>query len=173
MPFRRLSMGDESAKTFFSDVAAHTRFLVAVPLLIAGSRLHSPIREVARHFLAAGLIKEQNREHYSAAVASSQRLLSSVIAEIITVALAYGPIVAIIFYVASQPNSTLASGRDRLSLLLVRRMVGCSGKHPATHHSVPGLGMADPALDSTPLAIAHLDLNLKPYHPDRVGGLRL
>ena len=172
MPFRYLSYGDEAARTFFSDVAVHTRFLVAVPLLIAAETDCIPrLRQVVRHFLAAGLIKEQDRDHYSAAVASSQRLLNSATAEIVIVALAYGLVVAITLSVTPAqipPWHRAGPGFHYFSL---------DGWWHALV-SIPlltilCLGWAWRILVWTRLLsqISRLDLNLKPFHPDHVGGL--
>ena len=146
-------MRDEAAKTFFSDVAVHTRFLVAVPLLIAAESDCIPrLREVTRHFLAAGLIREQDRHRYSAAVASTQRLLNSTTAEIIMVALAYGLVVAISNYVTPAQIPPWHRAGTSLLLLLIRRMVACSCQYPAPHSLVLRLGMACLAVGSAPLA---------------------
>lgn len=166
-------MRDEAAETFFWDVAVHTRFLVAVPLLIAAESDCIPrLRQVTRHFLAAGLIREQDRHRYSAAVASTQRLLNSTTAEIIMVALAYGLVVAISNYVTpAQIPPWHRAGT-------VFYYFSLDGWWHALV-SIPLLtvlcfGWVWRVLLWARLLwlIARLDLKLLPYHPDHVAGLR-
>ena len=75
---------------FFYDITAHTRFLFAVPVLVladipAGARL----REVMRHFVAAHLVREDERGKFQAILANLLRFRDSHLGEMIVVALTY------------------------------------------------------------------------------------
>ena len=168
-----LVLGDEAAKTFFSDVAVHTRFLIAVPLLvIAESDCIPRLRHVTRHFLAAGLIKDQDRPRYSAAVASTQRLLNSTTAEIIIVALAYGLVVAITFYVTPVQIPVWHRAGTGFYYFSLDGWWHALVSIPLL--TILCFGWAWRVLLWTRLLwlISRLDLKLIPLHPDHVGGLR-
>jgi hypothetical protein len=86
-----LVLRNHVAESFFSDFAVHARSLVAAPLLIFAEADCTPwLGKVARQFVDAGLIREQDRARFDAAIASTHRLLDSKLAELIVVVLAYG-----------------------------------------------------------------------------------
>jgi hypothetical protein len=171
--YQMFVMGDEAAKTFFSDVAVHGRFLIAVPLLIlAESDCIPRFTQVIRNFLTAGLIRDGDKKRYSAAVASCQRLANSSAAKIILVAIAYGIAAAMIYYVPTDQvpvwhrssDGTLYFSLDgwwhalvSIPLLLVLFLVW-----------IWRIFLWARLLTQ----ISRLDLRLVPSHPDRVGGLR-
>ena len=63
---------------FLYDLAAHTRFLLAVPmLLLAEIPIGRSVRRVAGHFLNAGLICEKDRERFSSLVFDTARYRNS------------------------------------------------------------------------------------------------
>ena len=56
-----LISSDESAKSFFSDIAVHARFLVAVPALIfAEAECIPQLRRIVKHFSETDLIVERD-----------------------------------------------------------------------------------------------------------------
>jgi hypothetical protein len=160
------------ADSFFSDFAVHARSLVAVPLFILAEADCLPrLGRVARHFVDAGLIREQDRGRFDAAIVSTQRLLDSKLSELIVVVLAYGLVLTLMLNI---PQS----------------------QFPAWHRSETGpqsLSLAKwwHVLVSMPLLLlllfgwlwrlilwgrflwmtARLDLRLIPGHPDLAGGL--
>jgi hypothetical protein len=142
-------------------------------LIFAESICLPSLAAVARHFSTAGLVIDSDRGRYDRAVASTQALMKSRVAEFSTVALAYG-LVAVIF-MAKPP-----------------------GDLPAWHGAVTGgIPIASPAgwwgvLISLPILMmqllgwlwriglwtrflwlmARLELQLIPSHPDHAGGLK-
>ena len=76
--------------SFFHDIGVHARFLVGVPILVLvdvpiGRRL----RQVARHFLSAGLIREEDRSRYDEIVLNTMKARNSRIAELFLLVFAY------------------------------------------------------------------------------------
>jgi hypothetical protein len=167
-----LVLRNHVADSFFSDVAVHARSLIAAPLLILAEADCAPrLGRVARQFVDAGLIREQDRGRFDAVIASTQRLLDSKLAELIVVLLAYGLVLLLLLNI---PESQL----------------------PAWHRSESGpqsLSLAKwwHVLVSMPLLLllllgwlwrlllwerflwltSRLDLRLIPGHPDLAGGL--
>ena len=82
--------GDAVRVPFLRDVAVHTRFLLALPLLIlAELMVHQSMRPLIGQFLERGLIPETSRARFDAARASALRLRNSVIAEVLLIAFTY------------------------------------------------------------------------------------
>jgi len=76
---------------FLFDVDVQVRFLVALPLIvIAELVVHRDMRPVVRQFMERGLVTDEIREKYEAALALAQRLRNSVIAEVLMLAFVYG-----------------------------------------------------------------------------------
>jgi hypothetical protein len=165
---------DETAKSFFSDIAVHARFLIAAPVLILaeGDCIHR-LGRVARNFLDAGFVTEKDRSCYDAAAASTRRLLNSKAVEFVTVLLAYILIGLFLHYV---PPDTLPAWNQQ-------------GGGSAPRLSPAGWWHR---LVSLPLLLVlilgwlwrvflwgrflwlmqRLELRLIPGHPDHVGGLK-
>ncbi len=167
-----LISGDDLGKSFFSDIAVHVRFLVAVPALIFAEAECVPrLGRIVDHFAETGLIIESDKSRFQAAVSSSRRLLDSVAGDVVMLVLAYAVVAILVFNVAIEaiiPWHYRASAAFRLS--------------PAGWWH---------ALVSVPLFLviffgwlwrllvwtrflflmSRLDLHLIAGHPDRVGGL--
>jgi hypothetical protein len=76
---------------FLLDIEVHARFLVALPLLIAAEHVvHQRLRHVVALFLERGLIPDDARPRFDAAVAAAMRLRNSVVAELLLFAFVYG-----------------------------------------------------------------------------------
>ncbi len=70
-----LAFGDEEARSFFIDVGAYGRFLLAVPILILSEYIILPrLEATAQQFLKSNLIDYADRGRFDDAVASSRRL---------------------------------------------------------------------------------------------------
>ena len=104
---------------FLMDVEAHARFLGALPLLIVAELVvHQRMLPVARQFLERGLIPEESRARFDAALASAQRLRNSVVAELLIVAVVY--LVGVVYvwpqyialHVATWYATPTANGQD-------------------------------------------------------------
>ena len=76
---------------FLYDVDVQVRFLVALPLFVVAELVvHRDMRPVVRQFVERGLVTDEIREKFEAALASAQRLRNSVTAEVLMIALVYG-----------------------------------------------------------------------------------
>lgn len=65
----------ELIRAFFTDVAVHARFLLAVPLLILSEYIILPrLDMIARHFVSSGIIDASHSDRFDDAVASTRRL---------------------------------------------------------------------------------------------------
>jgi hypothetical protein len=64
---------------FFTDIAVHARFLLAVPILILSEYIILPRLELtAQHFITSRIIDAADRERFDEAVISSRRLSISI-----------------------------------------------------------------------------------------------
>jgi hypothetical protein len=168
-----LLSGDETAKTFFSDIAVHARFLLAVPALIFAEQECIPrLGRIVSHFAETGLIVESDKARFQAAVSSTRRLLDSTISDVVTLIVVYLAVAALVLYFSS----------DVLPAWHRRGSSGFRLSPAGWWH----------ALVSLPLFLvivfgwlwrlvlwtrflflmSRLDLHLIPSHPDRVGGLK-
>jgi len=65
----------ELLHAFFTDIAVHARYLLAVPILILSEYIILPRLDItARHFLVSRIIDASDRERFDEAVASTRRL---------------------------------------------------------------------------------------------------
>jgi hypothetical protein len=77
--------------SFLGDIDMHVRLLIAMPLLILAERVvHERMRNLVRQFLDLGLIPDEARDRFDAAIASAWRLRNSVFAELLLLAIVYG-----------------------------------------------------------------------------------
>ena len=75
---------------FLYDLAAHVRFLVALPVLIlAEIPIGARLRSAAAHFVTAGLVAEGDRARFVGFILDAQRLRDSRVAELIILAASY------------------------------------------------------------------------------------
>jgi len=75
---------------FFYDIAAHTRFLIAVPILVlAEIPIGKRLRGIAKHFLDAGLVPESERKHFNSYIVDTVRFHDSRLAGLILIAVTY------------------------------------------------------------------------------------
>jgi hypothetical protein len=154
---------------FLYDLAAHARFLVAVPILVLveipiGRRL----RKVAKRFLDAGLVRDEDRKRFASCVVDTVWFRDWRPAELTVLALAY------ITTYAAISNTSLLSGStwfDPSSTL---------GLSPVGYYyalvSLPIFQFYRWAFRMVVWArflwqVSKLDLFLTPTHPDGAGGL--
>jgi hypothetical protein len=75
---------------FLYDLAAHARFLVAIPILVlAEIPIGRRLREIAIHFLDAGLVRESEQKQFTSCAVEAVRFHDWRFAGLILVALAY------------------------------------------------------------------------------------
>jgi len=85
-----LALGTTVAIPFLHDIEAQARFLLLVPLLVAAELLvHQRLRTIVSQFLQRGLIPDDARARFDAAVASTIRLRNSVVAEVAMLVFVY------------------------------------------------------------------------------------
>jgi hypothetical protein len=85
----RLAVGGAKIP-FLYDIAAHTRFLIAVPILVlAEIPIGRRLRVVAKHFLNAGLLPAGQQERFARSVVETARFHDSRLAEMALLVLAY------------------------------------------------------------------------------------
>lgn len=75
---------------FLLDAEVYARFLLALPLLIIAELvIHERMRSVVRQFLERGLVDENGRKEFDAAIESALRLRNSVLAEVLLIVAVY------------------------------------------------------------------------------------
>jgi hypothetical protein len=75
---------------FFYDIAAHTRFLFAVPVLVlADTPIGVRLRNIMRHFMAAHLVRDDELGEFEEILLDSLRFRDSHLGEIIIVIVTY------------------------------------------------------------------------------------
>lgn len=75
---------------FLRDLGAHVRFLVAVPvLLLAEIPIGLRLRQVAAHFVVAGLVRQEEHARLADIIRDAQRFRDSRVAELVVLAAAY------------------------------------------------------------------------------------
>src|SRR5579862_9224197 len=68
-------LGDSATMSFLKDIGVHTRFLLAVPLLIAAENFLGPrVAEAAEHFVYSGLVRPKDYQKFDNAVDRGLRL---------------------------------------------------------------------------------------------------
>ena len=84
------AIGHQVGIPFLRDFAAHTRFLLAVPILLLTKLILGPrLTHAANHFVASGLVAEQDYANFDAAVRRGLKWRDSVLAEVGLLLLAY------------------------------------------------------------------------------------
>jgi hypothetical protein len=85
-----LDWGGNVKVPFLLDVDVHTRFLLALPLFILAELIvNQRMRLVVAQFVNRGLVPDDARWKFDAAIASAMRLRNSVVAEVLLIALVY------------------------------------------------------------------------------------
>jgi len=80
----------EALTSLFSDFAVHARSLIAAPLCILAEGVCLPrLEEIARHFVQAGLVNQEDQDYFRRQVDSTRRLMNSTLAEVVAIAAAY------------------------------------------------------------------------------------
>jgi hypothetical protein len=97
--------GLPTLKSFLTDFAVESRFLIVIPLLVlAEPPLRGRLEVVARHFSEEGLIIEGERRRFDSALSTSERLRDSNLAKILAAVLVY---VCTLWLIPVVPTSTL------------------------------------------------------------------
>jgi hypothetical protein len=79
------------ALSFLKDIETHLRLLIAVPLMIlAEVRVNRRLPSIVRDFVKNGLIRDEARPQFDAAIDSAVRLRNSVVPELVLLGFVYG-----------------------------------------------------------------------------------
>jgi hypothetical protein len=168
-----LLVRSDPRESFLLDLSAHTRYLVALPLLIIAEAVAvRGLSSIALHFWKAGLIPKANRPGYEALLASTRSLLASTPVELAILLLAYGLTLVLGPVLYPRTASTWLApselGLHRMSLAgWWRVLVSQPLFLVALLAWVWRLILWARFLRGT----AKLDLRIVPAHPDLAGGL--
>jgi hypothetical protein len=169
---QRQWLGGGLAVPFLLDVEVHTRFLIALPLLIVAEHVvHERLRHIVALFLERGLIPEHAMARFDAAYASAMRLRNSVLAELLLIGFVYGAGTVWRHYTALDASTwNVTSSAD-----------GSSLSWAGTWFSYVSLPIFQFMIFRWYFRLAiwmrylwqvsRIQLDLMPMHPDRVGGL--
>lgn len=160
-------------RAFLADAAAHTRFLIVVPLLLIADLICTPrLGLIVQEFNDGGLIREQDRAKYQAAVASTAHLVRSRMAEVTIILLSYA-LVAWLSYTLPADRVPEWYWSDTSSVALYPWAVWW--------HSLVSLPLVFALLlgwlwrlivwTRFLVLMTRLDLRLVASHPDHAGGL--
>jgi hypothetical protein len=166
------ALGQSGPVAFLRDFSAYTRFLLAIPLLLAAELILGPmIAEAAEQFITSGVVGEKDYKQFETAVDSGLRSRDSVLAEIIILLLAYAIAIASYKITAVHVSTWYASRTG--------------GSASLTWAGWWSLLVCAPLLQFLLLRwlwrlflwfqflgrICKLDVQLFPTHPDQAGGL--
>lgn len=166
----------QSMDSFWTDFAAHARYLVLVPLLILAEGICLPrMSALACNFRLAGLVADADHHRFIAASVSTRRLLNSRWAEVAVVVLAYLSVAVAFPYLSEGrvPAWVLAPAglQAAAPTLSLAGWWGLMVSLPVTLALLLGwvwrLGLWTRFL----WLMARLDLRLVPVHPDGAAGL--
>ena len=158
---------------FFRDAGMYARFLVAIPILILGSKACGDrLRLIAGHFVESGVVPEPQRERFDGIVASRMRLADSMLSEFVLLVLV--GLWAVLFVKVALP-----------SLPATWRTIGSEGNRSLSPSGWWLALVAEPIYDFLVLRllyrvalwwsflarISRLPLRLNASHPDGAGGI--
>ena len=87
------------ASSFLRDLGVHVRSLIATPLFVLLEIWCLPrLAAIGWHFVRSGLVEEDDVPRFNELVASTRRLLNSLIAEVVAIILTYAIVLAVFFY---------------------------------------------------------------------------
>jgi hypothetical protein len=166
------AFGQSVPVPFLRDFSAYTRFLLAIPLLLAAELIIGPmIAEAAEHFITSGVVGEKDYGQFKKAVDSGLRSRDSAVAEIIILLLAYAAAIASNKATAVHVSTWYASRTDASASLTAAGWWSLLVCAPLFQFLLlrwlwrlflwfQFLGR-----------ICNLDLQLFPTHPDQAGGV--
>jgi hypothetical protein len=156
---------------FLYDIAAHARFLVAVPILVlAEIPIGRGLRGIAKHFLDAGLVREEERKRFASAVVDTVRFHDWRLAELTLLALAYITTYAAISKTSLQSGNMWYESSGTLGLSPVGFYYAFVAL-PIFQFLVYRWGYRMFLWTRFLWHVSKLDLLLTPTHPDGAGGL--
>jgi hypothetical protein len=167
-----LGVGPTPQESMWLDIAAHARYLVALPLLVLAESVCLPgLADIANHIGEANLVADASRPQYQALLDSTRRLLASPVTDITIIALAYVLTVAqpLPIYAGDAPTWVdPISSSHQLSLAGLWRAFISQPLFTVVQIAwLWRIAMWGRFL----YGVSRLELNLNPAHPDRAAGL--
>ena len=166
--------GDSVKVPFLFDVDVHARFLLALPLLIVAELVvHQRMRLVVGTFVKRGLLPDEGRRRFEAAIAAAMRLRNSVLAEVLLIALVYGLGVLFIWRrhaAMDLPTWYGITVTGKLQPTLAGWWLGCVSL-PLIQFILLRWYFRLLIWTRFLWQVSRIDLRLVPTHPDRAGGL--
>jgi hypothetical protein len=180
LPLLALSIAEgrawgESVKLpFLMDMDVHAKFLLALPLLIFAELIvHQRMRPVVGAFLKRGLVPDEARAKFDAAITSAMRLRNSVLAEVLLIAFVYGVGVLFIWRTGAAIDVSTWYGMaaaGKLQPTLAGWWFGCVSL-PIIQFILLRWYFRLFIWTRFLWQVSRIKLNLVPTHPDRAGGL--
>jgi hypothetical protein len=156
---------------FFYDLAAHARFLVAVPILVlAEIPIGKRLRGIAKHFLDAGLVREEQRKRFASCVVDIVRFHDWRLAEVTLLALAYITTYTAISKTSLQSGSTWFEPSPITGLSPIGYYYAFVAL-PIFQFLMYRWGYRMVVWTRFLWQVSKLDLSLTPTHPDGAAGL--
>jgi hypothetical protein len=166
--------GDSVKVPFLFDVDVHARFLLALPLFILAELVvHQRTRLVVALFVKRGLVPDDARWKFDAAIASAKRLRNSVVAEVLLITLVYAVGVLVIWRSHGAIEVPTWSGRTldgKLQPTLAGWWFGCVSL-PLVQFILLRWYFRVFIWARFLWHVSRIELRLLPTHPDRAGGL--
>ena len=167
-----VAWGDKVAVPFLYDLAAYTRFLVAMPLLIIAESVIGPkLAEVGLHFLRSGRIAEPDYPRYRRAVSEAVRLRDSKWAEAAVLIIAYiSTLLTMKAFAASVTNWRWSVSEAGVQYTLAAWwyvIISLPAFQFLLYRWILRMFIWSRFL----YRMSRLDLKLVPTHPDRAGGI--
>lgn len=154
---------------FLQDFSAYTRFLLALPMLLAAEIIVGPlIADAAEHFIVSGVVGPKDYRAFDSAVEKALRLRDSVLAELIMLIVAYCLSVTGFRETAVQGPTWFAAGGASLTLAGWWLILLCI---PLFQFITLRWLWRTFLWFQFLQRVSKLDLNLYPTHPDEAGGL--
>lgn len=157
---------------FLHDIEMHARLLLAMPLLIfAELFVHRRMRPVLRQFLDRGLIPNEARVRFDAAITSMMRLRNSVTAEVFLIAFVYVVGVGFVWrtQVALDVSSWYGVEEAKIATLAAGWWMGCVSL-PIFQFLLLRWYFRLFIWARFLWQVSRLELGLMSSHPDRCGG---
>jgi len=156
---------------FFYDIAAHVRFLVALPvLLVAEIPIGARMRQVAAHFIEAGLVRDDEQGKFAQIIAGAVRMRDSRVAELVVLAAAYVTTYGMLTGELVQGDTMWYQPDPRAGLTAVGFWYVFVSL-PIFQFILYRWGYRMLVWARFLRRVSQLDLQLTPMHPDGAGGL--
>jgi hypothetical protein len=166
--------GESVQLPFLKDVDVHAKFLLALPLLIVAELIvHQRMRPLVGAFVKRGLVPDEARAKFDAAITSAMRLRNSVLAEVLLIAFVYGVGVLFIWRTGAAidvPTWYGMAAAGKLQPTLAGWWFGCVSL-PIIQFILLRWYFRVLIWTRFLWQVSRIKLNLVPTHPDRAGGL--